>query len=275
LIVQTPAVNPTPAFEPYGSSGFASPAGPVASPGAVDALEERELWERWHEARDPGARALLADRYLPYARALAAKCYARRAHNEFEFNEYLHFAVVGMMESLDRYMPDRGAQFKTFATPRINGAILNGLDGLSERQQQIGLRRRLARERIESLKTESGTLDRGHRLLQDLGDIGIGLALGFLLEGTGMLVDADDQLPDNAYAHIELRQLRERIWQLVKQLTEREAQVIHRHYFQRQNFEEIATDLVLTKGRISQLHRQGLVRIRRLAEASGNCNVVW
>jgi RNA polymerase sigma factor for flagellar operon FliA len=217
----------------------------------------------------------LAERYLPYARALAAKCYARRAHGEFEFNEYLHFAVVGMMEALDRYLPDRGAQFKTFATPRISGAILNGLDGLSERQRQIGLRRRLARERVESLKTASTTLDPGQKLLQELGDIGIGVALGFLLEGTGMLVDADDQLPDNAYSQIELRQLRERIWQLVEQLTEREGQVIRRHYLQRQDFNDIAAALQLTRGRISQLHRQGLARIRMLAETSGRCNVAW
>jgi RNA polymerase sigma factor for flagellar operon FliA len=186
-------------------------------------------------------------------------------HDEFQFDEYFHFAVVGMMEALERYAPDRGAQFKTFATPRINGAILNGLERLSEKQQQIGLQRRLARERLESLKEQDGQ-DPGRQLLQQLGDIGVGIALGFLLEGTGMMCSGDDALPDNAYSHIELRQLRERLWQLVERLTEREKQVIRRHYLQQQGFEEIAAILQLTRGRVSQLHRQGLDRIRRLMD---------
>lgn len=251
------------------------PYGVPDADGGLSLQSEDLLWQRWHDTRDPAARQRLSEIYLPYARALAAKSYSRRMHNEFEFDEYLHFAVVGMMEALDRYEPDRGAHFKTFATPRINGAILNGLDRLSERQQQIGLRRRLARERLESLKTETCEQDSGQKLLQELGDIGIGVALGFLLEGTGMLLRPDECLPDNAYSHIELRQLRDWVWQLVEQLTEREAQVIRAHYRQEQSFEEIAVAMQLTKGRISQLHRQALERIRKLLQARGRFDVAW
>lgn len=262
-----PSPSPLAAREPYGSQG--------AEGMPLESLDEEQLWQCWHDTHDPAARQRLSEIYLSYARALAAKSYSRRVHNEFEFNEYLHFAVVGMMEALDRYKPDRGSHFKTFATPRINGAILNGLDCLSERQQQIGLRRRLARERLESLKTEASEMDSGQKLLQELGDIGIGVALGFLLEGTGMLLSPDERLPDNAYSHIELKQLREWVWQMVEQLTEREAQVIRAHYLQEQSFEDIASAMQLTKGRISQLHRQGLERIRKLVEARGNFDVAW
>lgn len=261
---------PSASWEPYGLS--AQVAAEVPS---LKGMGEEQLWQYWHSKRDPAARKLLSELYLPYARAMAAKSYSRRVHSEFQFEEYFHFAVVGMMESLDRYLPQRGAQFKTFATPRINGAILNGLDGLSERQQQIGFRRRLERERLESLKTEDAAQDHGQKLLQQLSDIGVGVALGFLLEGTGMLIDVDDRLPDNAYSHVELRQLRERIWRLVEQLTEREAEVIRRHYLQQQGFDEIASALELTKGRISQLHSRGLERIRKLIEATNSCDVAW
>ncbi len=235
---------------------------------------ENDLWTRWHTAREAQARKLLAEQYLPYARALAAKIYARRTHSEFEFDEYLHFAVVGMMESLDQYIPGGGAHFKTFATPRINGAILNGLNQLSERQQQLAFCRRLARERVAALRLETVSSAAGPQLLEELSQVGIGLALGFLLEGTGMFVRDDAQLPDNAYSHIELRQLQERIWQLVEQLTEREAQVIHQHYLQRKNFDEVATALRLSRGRISQLHAQALARLGKSIRAGSRCDVV-
>jgi RNA polymerase sigma factor for flagellar operon FliA len=245
----------------------------VEDEASLQEASEDDLWERWTRQRDWSARAMLAERYLPYARALAARCFARRGHSEFEFNEYLHYAVIGMMESLDRYSVDRGAQFTTFAMTRINGAILNGLERLSERQQQIGFRRRLDRERLESLKAD-GVSSHGQQLLKELSDIGLGLALGFLLEGTGMVLDPADQLPDNAYSQVELRQLREEIWRIVEQLTERETQVIQRHYLQQQSFDDIAKALQLTNGRISQLHTQGLKRLRKLLEASGRCTVV-
>lgn len=243
------------------------PAAPETAPAPL-VSDEQELWRRWHGRREPQARQQLAELYVSYARALAAKSYSRRVHNEFEFDEYLHFAVVGMLESLDRFDPGRGAIFKTFATPRINGAILNGLETLSERQQQVGMRRRLAHERLESLKGDGLPTDRGEQLLHQLSEIGIGLALGFLLEGTGMMASAEDALPDNAYAQLELRQLQDRIWQLVEQTTLREGQVIRRHYRQQQSFDEIAHELKLTKGRVSQLHRQALTRLRQMMEAA-------
>lgn len=241
--------------------------------GPIEPTKEDELWHRWCFSKDPVARDALSALYLPYAKALAARSYARRMHNEFEFDEYFHFAVVGMMESLERYVPGRGAHFKTFTTPRINGSILNGLDRLSERQQQIGLRRRMNRERLASLVPPDLSQDHEHRLLRELGDIGIGLALGFILDGYGMVSTMEDSLPDNAYAHIELKELRQQIWQLVDQLTAREAQVIRLHYLQEYSFDEICKTLQLTKGRISQLHRQGLERIRVLIKGTEKCNV--
>jgi RNA polymerase sigma factor for flagellar operon FliA len=261
----------------YGSAltGLAD-AGALQSLPREPSTAEAQLWCLWHGQRDTAARQALAELYLPYARAMAARSYSRRVHNAFEFDEYFHFAVVGMMEALERYIPGGDAVFKTFATPRINGAILNGLETLSERQQQIGLARRLARERIESLHGEpDDARDPGQKLLRELGQIGVGLALGFLLEGTGMVAGIDDRLPDNAYGQIELRELRERLWLLVEQLTEREAQVFRRHYLQQVSFDQIAQSLELSKGRISQLHRQGIDRLRRLLQGPSGVDVAW
>lgn len=257
---------------PADAAPYGMPLEPQGHSGAM-APDEAALWARWLQGRAPEDRERLAERYLPYARALAARSYARRLHNEFEFDDYLHYAVVGMLEALDRYQCGRGAAFKTFATPRIQGAIIDGLDSLSERQQQAGLRRRLMQERVASIKT-GGAGNDGHRLLQELSEIGVGLALGFLLEGTGMVQVPDERVADNAYAPMELRQLRERIWQLVAQGTPREVQVIRRHYLQQQPFEQIAEALQLTRGRVSQLHKQGLERIRR-SMAAARVDVAW
>jgi len=225
---------------------------------------EAGLWERWRRDGDAAARDAIARHYVAYSRALAARIYARRVQNEFDFEEYAQLATVGLMESVDRFDPERGVQFKSYATHRIVGAILSGLTTLSERQQQIQLRRRIAHERVESLREAVGDAASPEDQLRALAEIGVGLALGLILEGTGMIQDGQGAAPDNTYARLELRQFREGVAQALDQLTDREREVIRRHYLQGIAFGDIARDLGLTQGRVSQLHRQALLRLRRL-----------
>ncbi len=269
-------------FEPYRPPG---PPGGVASsdddaehlspPRASD--PEGALWRRWCYEADAAARALLVERHMPYARALAARLYSRRPHDDIEFDDYLQYAMVGLVESVDRYSPERGAKFTTFAMTRINGAILNGLGRLTERQQQIAFRRRLAAERIASLVPDALSTDPTEQLLADLAEIGVGVALGVILEGTGMVLGQPDELPGDAYAHAraELRQLHERLWGLMDRLTEREREIIELHYRRGKRFDEIAEKLGLTKGRISQLHKQAVLRLRALMNDQETCDVAY
>lgn len=255
--------------EPIGNSG-ARPAPPARRHAQLD--DEAGLWQRCREQGDAGAREVLIGHYLSYARALAAQLYGRRAIDEFEFDEYMQFATVGLMEAVDRFDASRGILFKTFATTRINGAMLSGLSTLSERQQQIAMRRRMTDERVRSLRGATLSND-PERLLRELAEIGIGLALGFALEGSGMLASPEASVADNTYTRLELRQFQQQIAYLCRRLTAREQEVIQKHYMQHISFDEIAEQLGLTKGRVSQLHTQGLKRLRSLLLQVAPCDV--
>lgn len=254
--------------------GLPEPEPELAEPLAPSAMGsgEQVLWERVRVQGDMQAREALVRLYLPYARALAAKAYARRGTDELEFDEYLQFATVGMMESMDRFDPGQGVLFKTFATRRITGAILDGVLTLSERYQQVALSRRIAEERLESLAQEPDAAG-PDTVLRELAGIGVGLALGFILDGTGMLESQDAALPDTTYSNLELRQFRQRIADVLEQLTSREQEVIKMHYFNSASFDEIARQLELTKGRISQLHKRAIGRLRSLLAKGDACDV--
>lgn len=257
---------------PYGLPQPEPMAAAAQVPATNGQPEEAVLWERWRMHGDIQAREVLARLHVPYARALAAKAYARRGTDELEFDEYLQFATVGMMESLDRFDPGQGVLFKTFATRRINGAILDGVQSLSERYQQLALSRRIAGERVESLAMETSATN-PEAVLRELAAIGVGLALGFILDGTGMLESREATLPDTTYSSIELRQFRHRVDEVIKQLTSREQEVIRMHYFNAATFDEIAGHLALTKGRISQLHKRAIARLRTLLATAGRFDV--
>lgn len=239
---------------------------------------EKELWRRWRCERDMTAREQLIEHYLPYARVVAATYYARRNHDEIEFAEYLQLASVGMVESLDRYDPELGAQFKTFAARRMHGAILNGLERLTEKQQQIAVRQRLRHERIQAISQPAQRRStHADTLFRYLADVGIGLALAQLLEGTGMIEGEPRTIvePDRHYQQLELEQLRRRLHEIVARLPNQERTVIRYHYLQDQPFDLIAEMLGLTRGRIAQIHRKALMSLRNQLGATQRCDVAW
>jgi RNA polymerase sigma factor for flagellar operon FliA len=200
----------------------------------------------------------------PYARAIAAQLYAGRHRDDVEFKDFLQLACVGLLESIDRFKPDRGVSFRTFCTPRLRGSVLAGITRLSDGQEQVSLQRRMRRERVISLEPEPETTDRSHDTFQTLATLAVGLAIGFLLDDTGLVEDCTSKPTPygNAYQTIAWRQTRERLHGAVGQLAERDQKIIRYHYFHGLAFERIADIFGLTKGRISQLHRAALLELR-------------
>jgi RNA polymerase sigma-B factor len=80
----------------------------------------RALFERWQRDNDPRARECLVERYLPLARKLAAR-YRGRAGEPFD--DLLQVASLGLLHAIDRFDPDRGTAFSTFAVPTILGQL--------------------------------------------------------------------------------------------------------------------------------------------------------
>src|SRR6478735_4791203 len=152
--------------------------------------DERALWHHLRATADADARSRLLALHMPYARIVAATYYSKRFHDEIEFGDYLQYASIGLLEALERFDPDRGAQFRTFAARRMHGAILDGIERLSEKQQQIAARQRLRAERVDAAKQlaggDPGRLA-GDKLCDYVAEVGLGLALAWLLEGTAMV----------------------------------------------------------------------------------------
>jgi RNA polymerase sigma factor FliA len=247
---------------------------PILEPETVLAAPldaEAGWWRAWRIHGDHGAREALVLHHLEFARIMAAKAYANRYNAAFEFADYMQFATIGLIEAVDRFDHELQIGFRTFSAQRIRGAILDGIMRMSEQQQQIKTRQRIAAERAASLQDGKG----GGDVFEQLASVAVGLALGYMLEGSGMLQSHEPEAPDNGYQRIELQQLRQQLGRLVSGLPERERLVIKYHYMNHLPFETIANMLSLSKGRIAQLHRSGLEQLRAAAGQIGPCDLAW
>ncbi|HET7051948.1 MAG TPA: SigB/SigF/SigG family RNA polymerase sigma factor [Solirubrobacteraceae bacterium] len=93
--------------------------GPDKSRSSLERVDDQALFRQWHSDRDRGAREELVQRHLALARKLAGR-YARA--NE-PFDDLFQVASLGLVKAIDRFDPDRGIAFSSFAVPTIVGEL--------------------------------------------------------------------------------------------------------------------------------------------------------
>ncbi len=243
---------------------------PVPDSAVEEVRDEATLWDLFRIHRSDEARQKLIAMHMPAARTLARVCFSRRVHDEIEYDDYHQLAAVGLIDSLDRFDPAYGVQFRTFAAQRIHGSILDGIGRMTEKQQQIVARQRAeARRRAvikEGLEAPVKGVRNAEQALRYVAEVGIAFALSWILDGTGMIeagvMPVQPSGAQHFYASVQLAELRRRIAEIVETLPPQERRVIRSHYFQEIPFDEIAATMKLTRGRISQIHRRALQLIK-------------
>jgi RNA polymerase sigma factor for flagellar operon FliA len=230
-------------------------------------MEPGLLWEEYGKTRDPRLRQDLLQGYLEMTQRIAASLFGKRINNTVSFEDYLQYARVGLLEAIDRYDPAREASFETFATYRIRGAVLNGLEKSTESAAQAAHRRRAHhRERAQSLVLpDAGDAAEPDKFIDPFAgmvDVAILLAMGYVLEDSGEWNPAGADRAADPYKSVQLERVRARLNLLVDALPQRERLIVRYHYFEHLEFQAIGAILELSKGRVSQLHARALRLIR-------------
>lgn len=221
------------------------------------ARAEAAIWRRFRFEDELGCRESLFDRYLLLARSIASRLFRRRRTARLDEGDFHQFACEGLLHAIDRFDPLRGVPFSAYARRRIIGNVADGVGSMTEVDAQLSSRHRTEQERLRSLTTAEDPLAK-------LTDLAVGLAIGLMLDGTGLFDagGAADGRPD-PYDTLAWREMQAILAAEVGRLPEQEALVIRQHYANGVAFAQIAQLMELSRGRVSQLHRAALERLRR------------
>ena len=229
----------------------------------LPARAEASLWRRLRFEAEGRCREPLFNLYVGLARRIALQHFRRRGSIRIERIDYEQFAYEGLLQAIDRFNPVRGVPFSAFAKRRIAGTIADGVARMSELDAQLSQRHRVEQERLRSLaaRPEEPAPDTA---LEALGDVAVGLALGLILQGTRLMAAAGEADPGpSAYESLAWHDLQKRLAAAIDALPANEALVIRQHYENGLSFAQVAQLLDLSRGRISQLHRAAVERLRK------------
>jgi RNA polymerase sigma factor FliA len=204
-------------------------------------VDTGQLWAGCRQG-DSASRCALIERYAPLATSVARRMRvptgALMGRDDVE-----SAAIIGLINAVDRYDPERGVPFEGYAGLRIRGAILDELRRLDDHTRD---ERRRARDVAED--TEPA-----------IGAYGATLSLDLLLE-TG---DRDWAAEDETTGVYENQDLRTRVESALECLPPRQREVLARYYGDSLTLRESAVRMGISEARACQLHGRAIHNLRR------------
>jgi RNA polymerase sigma factor for flagellar operon FliA len=207
---------------------------------------------------------------------------AVRLPSHIDLDDLHNTGVIGLMDAIEKYDPEKNCKFKTYAEFRIKGAILDQLRSLdwvprSVRQKSRRLERaygeveqRLGRSASEDEVADSLGLqiEKFHELMNQVR----GISLVNLEEIRGTNPDGDragtfadiveDVHSENPFATLKLTEMKQVIAMTIATLPEKERLVVSLYYYEDLNMKEIGGILGITESRVCQIHTKAALRLR-------------
>ena len=227
-------------------------------------------------------RELIIKEFAHVVKAMAYRL-AYRLPAYMDAEDLVSVGIIGLMDAMDKYDPNREAKFKTYAEFRIRGAMLDEIRSMDwiprsvhERvsllqRTHTKLLNRLGRpptdeEVAGEMKLSPAELD--DFLVRSQGAVLLSLDDFNLHEPDGpKILDmlADRQHPDPLAMILNDRE-RSRVTDAIQQLPEKERLVLTLYYYEELTMKEIGRILKVTESRVCQIHTQAVLHLKGTLE---------
>ena len=218
--------------------------------------------------------------YAPLIKFIAQKIAVRLPSN-IEFDDLVSSGVIGLMDAIDKYDPTRDNKFKTYAEFRIRGAILDELRAqdwvprsVREKAKQLERAHIRLEQQLGRMPTEDEitaelkiTKDEYYDLLNQVKSVSI-----LSLDEAGSFNSSDRKsilsllesckIP-SPITQLNLKAVKEVVTRAIESLPEKQRLVLSLYYYEDLNLKEIGEVLEVTESRVSQLHTQAILWLRR------------
>ena len=238
-----------------------------------------KLWGDYTRSRSQDARDRLIVQYSPLVKYVAGRVGVGLPRN-VEQADLASFGVFGLIDAIEKFDPERGYKFETYAIARIKGAILDELRSIdwvprSVRSKARNLERAMAKLESENhraptdaeVANEMGiTENQLQTTLSQISFVGVA-ALDEMLSGgdRGESVTLGDTVADQGAGPMgvfEVEEMRQILADSINRMPEREKIVLTLYYYEGLTLAEIGRVLGVTESRVCQIHTKAVLQLR-------------
>lgn len=244
------------------------------------------LWEAYRTTADPDAREQLILHHLPLAKYIAGRM-KMKAPRHVEEEDLLGWGILGLIDAVERFEPDRDLQFTTYASFRIRGAIIDQLRTLDWAPRSLRAKARKLEAARQHLLGSLGRPPAEGELADELGmtadevfTLETDLYGAYVLSLDGVVAtDRDGEGPVTLHAFTQDRrtpspldatqreEVVSRLADALAALPTQERHVIVLYYEEELTLKEIGVVMSLSESRICQIHRKAMRTLRAVADA--------
>lgn len=252
----------------------------------LQAIEIHARWQRYRDDRDADLREQLIIQYAPLVKYVIGRM-AVSLPGLLNHEDLLSYGTIGLIQAVDRFDPNLGVKFETYAIRRIRGSILDAIRSLHPLSRDANRRAREIEQAYDSLIQKLERMPNDSEVAEYL-DLTVAQFHTMLLEASATIVSLDtpfgetgdgdrsalidqvadeDQMADVA-GQVERQEMRGALIQALQQLSERDRLVISLYYYEELTLREISEVLGVSTSRVSQLHAAAIFKLRGMLRAS-------
>ena len=217
-------------------------------------------------------------KYAPLIKYIANRI-AARLPMHIDIQDMINSGVLGLMDAIEKFDPDKGVKFETYAEYRIKGSILDSLramDWVPRSVRKVAtilentyaeLEKRLGRPATdEEVATAMDVgVEKLHKIVNRVSNVSmVSLERDTKNSNTkhsllDRLISEDNETP---FDRLDVAELRDMLANNIERLPEKERVVISLYYYNELTMKEIGKILKLTESRVSQIHTKAVIRLR-------------
>lgn len=214
--------------------------------------------------------------YAPLVKRIAHQMMSKLPYS-VQIDDIIQAGMIGLLDAASRYDEIHGAQFETYATQRIRGAMLDELRSADWLPRSLRREMRRIELAVSRLQQKTGRAPNETEIAKEL-DVTLVEYQQMLQEARGAQLvyyeDFHDEDHDDFFERFEFsddsdpmallqdERFKVELIQAIENLPERERMLMGMIYEQEMNLREVGEVFGVSESRISQLHSQAVARLR-------------